>query len=235
MHQYRYQKHFNQKSHTLAQVKGLWREQRKNLLAGTFIFLGVAVFGYLFVFYSSWLLTPNEPNLDPLLRAGTDLGLPKKDSVLSTQTEKVYPTFSLSIPSLKIDQAKVTTNVASSKKEVYFPILEQSIAHYKGTSLPGQEGDVFLYGHSVLPQFFNTDDYMTIFSTLHKIKNEDQVIIEYGTREYRYQVYKKEVVDPDSIEVLDKSGVGDKTLTLMTCSPPGTYLKRLVVTAHIVE
>lgn len=237
---YRYQKKIQTPKYR-PRVRPLVAKKRQ-LLSFGLIFLGVIVFGYLVSFYSLWFFSTGSGNdglNNPLLRAKTDWlsTLFPGSKVLGTKSESglVYSQFYLTVPGLKITKAVVTTNVVSSKEEAYLPILEKSIAHYKGTSLPGQEGNSFLYGHSVLPEFFNTKDYMTIFSNLHKLKVGDTVVIDYGNSQFKYQVYDKNIVDPKNIEVVNTSGMGEKTLTLMTCSPPGTELKRLLISAKIVE
>jgi LPXTG-site transpeptidase (sortase) family protein len=238
--QYRYQKKYPIQRTDWGAWARSFRFPKKGAASFSLIFSGFLILGYLSFYYSDYLLaTGNEPASSPLVKAkNTWVSWAENGSQvlgLKKENQLVYRYFQISVPSLKIQNAQVTTNVLSSKKEAYMPVLEESIAHYKGTSLPGQEGNSFLYGHSVLPQFFNRDDYMTIFSTLHKIKDGDEVLVDYGDKQYKYLVYSKEIVDPETLDVIDRSGQGDKTLTLMTCSPPGTYLKRLLVTAKIVE
>lgn len=205
---------------------------------------GVVIMGYLLIFYASWMVAflegGSSPLPNPLISATNSWQSLKENlgsKVLGSQAANklIYRQFVITIPALKVEGAVVTTNVNSSKKEAYLPILEESLAHYKGTSLPGQEGDVFIYGHSVLPQFFNKNDYLTIFSTLHKLRDGDLVEVEYGKDKFVYRVNGKRVVDPDQIEAVNRTGLGRKTMTLMTCSPPGTVLKRLLVSAELVE
>lgn len=143
--------------------------------------------------------------------------------------------FNLTVPALNLVNALVTTNVTSSKEEIYFPILEKSIAHYQGSALPGERGNVFLYGHSVLPQFFNPNDYTTIFSNLHKMKNGDSVYVKLKDKVVEYQVTGKKIIGPKDIEAANLSGGKNKTLTLMTCYPPGLTTQRLLVFADQVE
>jgi LPXTG-site transpeptidase (sortase) family protein len=48
---------------------------------------------------------------------------------------------------------------------------------------------------------------------------------------YGYKVYEKEIVNPDEVEVLGPAE-RENTMTLITCYPPGTVQKRLVVVAE---
>ncbi len=132
--------------------------------------------------------------------------------------------FSLSVPKLSIADAKVAVSSLD---------FLSSLAHFPGTALPGQEGNVFISGHSVLPQFYNPKDYQTIFSTLPTLSEEDEIIAKVAGLKYRYTVFKKRVVDPSDVSVLLPPHPTGKYLTLMTCVPPGLNSKRLVVIAKL--
>lgn len=130
----------------------------------------------------------------------------------------------LSIPKLKIEKAKVVVGVD----------LKNSLAQYPGTSLPGTLGNPVIFGHSVLPQFFNPKNYMTIFSTLPTLQPGDEILIDLNNIRYKYIVEKMIEVSPDDVSVLAQR-YDDYYLTLVTCVPPGTYLKRLLVRARLVK
>lgn len=131
----------------------------------------------------------------------------------------------LTIPKLKIEKAEVVNNSQDLKK---------SLVQYPKTAPPGQSGNTVIIGHSVLPQFFNPKSYMTIFSTLFKLKQGDEIVIDYDNNQYRYLVEEMFEVKPTELSVLEQQFDG-KHLTLITCSPPGTYLRRLIIKAKIVE
>lgn len=133
--------------------------------------------------------------------------------------------YTLSIPKLEIIDAAV---------EIGGEDLHQSLIHYPGTALPGQYGNVVVFGHSVLPQFFNSKNYKTIFSTLPTLEEEDEVFIDFDGITYRYVVIQMVEVGPDDISVLEQ-WYDSEYLSLITCVPPGTYLKRLIVRAKLVE
>lgn len=162
----------------------------------------------------------------------------KNPTVLGVKDEKPSPglvkrNFSLSVPSLNIENARVESNVSSSKEEVYFPVLKHSIAHYEGTALPGEKGNVFLYGHSVLPTFYDPKDYLTIFSNLSKVKIGEEVVLSDYPRAYKYIIFEKRVVDPSALQFLNPHPYS--TVTLMTCVPPGMTTKRLLVIGRLLN
>jgi sortase A len=133
--------------------------------------------------------------------------------------------YNLSIPKLKIDRAVIHIGGEDLKK---------SLIQYPETAFPGQFGNTVVFGHSVLPQFFDTENYLTIFSTLYKLRKDDEIYMFYDGVEYRYQVEKLFEVSPNDLSVLEQRFDG-KFLTLITCTPPGTYLRRLVVKARLVD
>ena len=139
---------------------------------------------------------------------------------LSTLSIKEY---SLSIPKLNIKDAKVVVGGED---------LSKSLIHYLPKGLPGEYGNVAIFGHSTLPQLYSSKDYKSIFTYLPSLETGDVIRVKIGDLEYEYQVYDMFVVDPDEISVLDQQKDGS-FLTLITCVPPGTYLKRLVVKAKL--
>lgn len=148
------------------------------------------------------------------------------DSSLSNQftsgTDQII-TYNLSIPKLKISNGTVTFGTMD---------LEKSLIQYPQTALPGQLGNTVIFGHSMLPQFFNSKNYLTIFSTLYKLEIGDEILIDYDRVQYEYVVDEIYEVKPTDFSVLDQR-YDQKTLTLITCSPPGTYLRRLIIKATL--
>ena len=133
--------------------------------------------------------------------------------------------YALSIPKLKIEKAVVHIGGED---------LMDSLIQYPGTALPGQYGNTVIFGHSVLPQFFNPKNYKTIFSTLPTLKKGDEILIDFDGVLYRYEVTSLQEVLPENVSVLEQH-YNAEYLTLITCVPPGTYLRRLVVTARLVR
>lgn len=131
--------------------------------------------------------------------------------------------YTISIPHLKILSAAVKIGGEN---------LKESLIHYSGAALPGEFGNTVIFGHSVLPQFFNPKNYLTIFSTLPTLEKGDWVLVEFDGIEYQYKVYEMVEVKPDDVSILEQRYDGSY-LTLVTCVPPGTYWKRLAVRARL--
>lgn len=145
---------------------------------------------------------------------------PQKPPEITNPSQKEY---TLSIPKLGIEDA--LTIIGGED-------LEESLIHYGGTALPGDWGNTVIFGHSVLPQFFNPKNYKTIFSTLPKLNQKDEIFVNFDGITYLYEIYDLKVVPPDDISVLEQK-YDSSYLSLVTCVPPGTYWKRLVVKARL--
>lgn len=134
--------------------------------------------------------------------------------------------YSLTIPSLNIKKATVAIGGED---------LEDSLIQYPGTALPGKNGNAVVFGHSILPQFFDPKDYLSIFSTLPTIKKGEDIYVDYDGITYHYVVEDKFEVSPTDIQILEQN-TSDSFITLVTCTPPGHPLrpKRLIVRARVV-
>ncbi|MFI5206119.1 MAG: sortase [Candidatus Paceibacterales bacterium] len=129
----------------------------------------------------------------------------------------------LSIPSLHISNATVSLSNYD---------LSKNLVHYYGTSLPPQNGNAIIFGHSTLPQWFDPADYKTIFATLHTIKIGDEIDVKVDDIPYVYKVYSITIANPDDTNIFAQS-YDNSYITIVTCTPPGTVWKRLVVRARL--
>ena len=148
-------------------------------------------------------------------------GANKEDFVLSKVSY-----YTISIPKLGIESATVAIGGED---------LAKSLIQYPGTALPGKIGNTVIFGHSILPIFYNPKDYLAIFSTLPTLKKGDKIEINYDGVTYKYQVTDLFEVLPDELDVLTQDS-SNSYISLITCVPPGHPLKprRLVVRAKIV-
>ncbi len=117
--------------------------------------------------------------------------------------------------------------------------LNSSLIAFKGTALPGNPGSPVIFGHSVLRQFYNPSEknprrYNSIFSTIMTLDIGDKIYVTSGGVKYTYAVSLKKEVNPEDVYILTQK-YDAKQLKLVTCTPEGTYLRRGVVTAQLIE
>jgi sortase A len=133
--------------------------------------------------------------------------------------------FELSISKLNLT-APILLGVDPADKEKYNAELTKGVAHMNGTALPGEKGNVFIYGHSSSEI---KSPYDKIFAKLNDLTDGDKIEIKYKGKKVSYTVSGKKIVEKDDMSVLEQTD--ERILTLMTCWPLGTSDKRLIVIA----
>lgn len=156
----------------------------------------------------------------------------KLDSKSDIVSASYKGTFYLDIPKINTVHARVQANVKSDIEDIYKPILESNLAHFAGTPIPGQYGNVFIYGHSIDPNIYRFDPNNPVveFTKLDGLNTGDKIYIEIDDKKIEYTVSQIKIVNPNETDILDNKG--SKTLTLMTCYPFGNNAKRLIVIAR---
>lgn len=139
----------------------------------------------------------------------------------------------ISIESIGIKDIKISPNVESSKESIYNQYLKSGVAHFKGTPLPGDGGNSFIYGHSAVESFFSRHKDLpeTIFSRLNDIDIGQKIFVSRENDILEYIVRNKKIVDPEDFTILQPVQ-NKETVTLMTCWPLGIGTKRLIVVAE---
>lgn len=107
--------------------------------------------------------------------------------------------------------------------------LERGVVHYPNTAVPGQAGNIVIFGHSS-GQWWASGNHKFVFTLLNKLKFDDKIYIDYQGIRYIYRVNNIRVVPPTDISVLNQSS--NHTLTLITCAPVGLSTSRLIVEAQ---
>ncbi len=141
--------------------------------------------------------------------------------------------FGLVIPKIGAN-SKIVANVDPYNEAVYQRALTHGVAHARGSAFPDAKGgNTFLFSHSSV-NFWEAARYNSIFYLIGKLEKDDDVYIFYRKKKYHYKVVEKRVVNPNEVAYLTNLAP-QKYLTLMTCTPPGTTLKRLLVIAQAVD
>jgi len=153
-----------------------------------------------------------------------------KEIAIDTEYDKdMY----ITIESVGIENITIIPNVESTEEKVYDEYLKRGVAHFKGTPLPGDGGNSFIYGHSSVESFFSRHQDLpeTIFTRLENIEVGDDIYIQRDDQTLHYIIRQKKIVEANNFSILDTQG-NKETITLMTCWPLGIGTKRLVVLAE---
>jgi sortase A len=98
--------------------------------------------------------------------------------------------------------------------------LKYAVGHYPGLGEIGKPGNYVLLGH-------RNYIYGHFFRNLDRLKAGDKVKITAGDKTYTYEVYESFVVKPEEVWVLEQTE--ESIITMITCTPMGTYTDRLIV------
>ena len=152
-----------------------------------------------------------------------------------TASTKVGPEPRIVIPKINVD-APVVYDVPSLDEHIIQNKLRDGVVHYPipgASSVPGQQGNTVVLGHSS-NDVFDDGKYKFVFVQLDKLNVGDAFYLHYQGTRYTYSVKEKKVIMPNEVSqlVIDSP---TPLATLVTCTPPGTALKRLVVIAEQIS
>ncbi len=139
------------------------------------------------------------------------------------------PVFSILIPKIGVN-AFVVADVPVDDEVAYREALKIGVAHARGTYLPDEDKTTLIFGHST-GNVWTVARYNALFYLLNKLEAGDELKLFYDSEMYSYRVVKTEVVTTDELHVINGDLEKDQ-LILMTCWPPGTTWKRLLVWAE---
>lgn len=140
-----------------------------------------------------------------------------KEMQIATQLSYYF----ISIPKLNIRNAIVSTIDTD---------LNSHLVNFPGTAIPPGKGNAVVFGHSTLPPLFDAKNYKTIFSLVHKLVVGDVILVTANSLTYNYKIYFISIVDATDTSYLSQD-ITDSYLTIVTCTPPGTTWKRLIIRA----
>lgn len=188
----------------------------------------VVVLLFLFLQYNRVLIANVQAYVSP---GSID---PQNIVVDPTTDINVGPDPRLIIPKINVD-VPVIYDVGNDY-DSQMKAMESGVAHFAipgASSRPGQIGNTVLSGHSS-NDLFDIGDYKFIFAQLEKLVVGDTIYANYQAKRYTYVITKTEVVKPSEVNKLiyptDKP-----VMTLITCTPLGTALNRLLVTAEQIS
>jgi sortase A len=144
--------------------------------------------------------------------------------------DKNFQKFGLYISKLNL-KVPITANVDGTNKNVYNAALGTGLAHYKGTLLPGQGGNIFIFGHSAAADQ-NAPYYAYDFAKISNLSTGDKIVLVKNGQEFNYKVIERKIVSDDDLSAL--APTNSEIVTLMTCYPPGKLDSRLIIRASLI-
>ena len=136
------------------------------------------------------------------------------------------------IPKINVDVPVVYDEPSYDEHKIQ-KALEKGVVHYGNSAMPGQIGNNVIVGHSS-NDLFDGGGYKFAFVLIDRLNNGDVFMLNYQGKRYVYKVYNKAVINPSDFSLININP--DKpVITLVTCTPPGTALKRLLVQAEQIS
>lgn len=112
--------------------------------------------------------------------------------------------------------------------------LQQGVVEARESVLPGEVGRTFIVGHSA-GYWWSRNPWTRVFALLDKLKPNDLIYLRKDDRVFAYKVTRSAIVTPDQVSVVRDEALDHNQLALMTCTPVGTTLNRLIVYAEPVR
>lgn len=133
------------------------------------------------------------------------------------------------IPSLKVN-VPVSESPSMDDDDV-LQTLAKGVAMYPNGIRPGENGNVFVAGHSTGEPW--KGPYRFAFMNVSKLKQGDTILVDYNNSRYTYTVTGSRVIDPKDTHFIESKG--DKpTLSLMACWPLWTAKNRMIIESKLV-
>jgi LPXTG-site transpeptidase (sortase) family protein len=211
------------RNHVSAGGKLSTRQHIQSLLFGLSMGLVVMLI-FLFGFFNEVVIAPFiQPSRTS---AATPLIIDSNSVPPSSKPEVIIPKINVQIP---VDYTQTTTDEKQIENA-----LDSGIVHYPTTVKPGELGNTALFGHSS-NNIFNQGKYKFAFVLLHTLVPGDTFYLTYNNKVFVYKVITKTVVEPTEVGVLGPVAGQAATATLITCDPPGTSLRRLVIVGQQIS
>jgi LPXTG-site transpeptidase (sortase) family protein len=152
------------------------------------------------------------------VRPGDDLlPAPGRQPVGHRAQSLGHPVGTIRIPAIGLED--------TIRAGVDMAIIDQGVAHWAGTQVPGGEGNVVLAGHRTT--------HSKPFADLDLLDEGDMVYLTNGAGfEVMYRVSESFIVAPNDIWIT--YGTDVPTVTMFACHPKGSARYRIVVRATIV-
>lgn len=153
--------------------------------------------------------------------------------IAPTDDRLIIPKLGKSVPLVDMSTEHIAGENWDELEEQIQDGLQQGVVHYPGTAKPGQNGNVFITGHS---SYYPWDpgQFKDVFALLGQLDPGDRFYLYYDQSKYVYEINNKFEVQPGNVGVLEQP-TDKKIATLMTCTPVGTTLRRLILQAEQIS
>lgn len=179
---------------------------------------------FLFVQFNSVVFAQVRSYISPGALEGQNKAVVDPNSAVTVGAEP-----RLIIPKINVDMP-VNYDVSSLDENTIQMALRDAAVQYNlpgANAKPGQFGNVSILGHSS-NDVFAAGKYKFAFVLSDQLIAGDTFYLHYKGTRYTYKVTDKKVINPNQLDAL-QIGEDKPMATIITCTPPGTSLKRLLI------
>ena len=198
------------------------------------IFLLASVFIYLFLNGGAYFRILRYDLLLHSPFAGAEL---KNQPILNlknsfkSQTIQDNKNYYLYIP--KINASAPVVLPKEDSNESVLASLEEGVALYPNSQLPGEIGRSVILGHSSKTAWYR-GGYGYIFALLSRLQSGDEFYIFSGNKKLVYKVFSNDILTPEQTnEILSQMPNNESDAALITCWPIGSSSKRTLIQAKL--
>jgi LPXTG-site transpeptidase (sortase) family protein len=111
--------------------------------------------------------------------------------------------------------------------------LEEGVALYSSSQLPGEIGRSIILGHSSKTSWYR-GEYAYIFALLSKLQSRDEFYIVSGNKKLVYKVFSNDILTPEQTnKLLSQIPQNESDVALITCWPIGFSSMRTLIQAKL--
>ncbi len=170
-------------------------------------------------------------SINKLITKSNDKDIKLDIDITPYENRVIIPKIWKNIPLIEVENREVEW--MKELNNIFLKELTNGIIRYPWSWIPWEKWNSFIFWHSSNFPWIKWD-YNDVFALLDKLEKDDEIIIYYGQKKFKYKIREKKVVKPSNVEVLKKQE--DKSeVTFMTCWPVWTTLNRLIVVWDLVE
>ena len=165
------------------------------------------------------------------------VGQAREDKTTEVKNQTIKPQYtekgdSIEIPKIGISAPLIF--VSNSSNGYLHDKLDSGVVHYPGSSMPGEQGQTIVLGHSA-PENWPKIKYDWVFSDLSELNPGDQIILHYNNQKYIYSVTRKVFLNKGQEMPKNDLTNNNNTLISISCWPPGKDYKRIAVESILIR
>ena len=183
----------------------------------------VVILAAAFIQYNGLIFAQVQSFISPGSTSGQDIIIGTgNDQPVGSEPRVIVPKINVNAPVIYglTDLSEQSSQTALQNGVIHYPIAGASAE-------PGQNGNAVFLGHSS-SDFFKPGDYKFIFVQLNRLSVGDLFYLDFEGKRYTYRVRETKIINPNEVGTL-AIGTDKPYATLITCDPPGTAQRRLVV------